>query len=115
MANPGTREHQAYPVLNAAQIASAQRFASGSARAFAAGEPVYAIGEKNVATWLVLDGTIEVARRDGLHDEAPSRRLAQGSSAARSTSLPVAPRSLPPVPGPKDAAPCPLTPPICGR
>lgn len=76
--NLGTREHQAFPVLSAPQLASAQRFASGPERNFAANEAVYAIGERNVAAWLVLDGTIEVVRRDGLNREAPITTLGQG-------------------------------------
>ena len=67
----GTREHQAFPVFNAAQIETAKRFASGPARHFAAGETVYAIGEQGTQAWLVLEGTIEVIRRDGLSDEVP--------------------------------------------
>src|SRR5690349_17817509 len=36
-----TRRHQIFPVLDAAQIETARRFASGSARSFAPGEVVY--------------------------------------------------------------------------
>lgn len=78
MGNLGTREHQAFPVLDSAQITSAKRFSSGPERRFAAGEEVYAIGERNVATWLVLEGTVEVVRRDGLHHEAPIATLGEG-------------------------------------
>jgi len=67
----GTREHQAFPVFNATQIETAKRFASGPARHFAAGETVYAIGEHGTQAWLVLEGTIEVIRRDGLSEEVP--------------------------------------------
>jgi thioredoxin reductase (NADPH) len=66
-----TREHQMFPVLDAAQIASARRFASGPERHFAPGESVYAIGEQGVPAYLVLQGTIDVVRRDGLTHEAP--------------------------------------------
>jgi thioredoxin reductase (NADPH) len=60
-----------FPVLDAAQLESAKRFASGPPRTFAPHEQVYAIGEKGAPSWLVLDGTIEVLRRDGLNHEAP--------------------------------------------
>lgn len=60
-----------FPVLNAAQIETAKRFASGPVRHFAAGASVYAIGEQGTPAWLVLDGTIDVVRRDGLSHEAP--------------------------------------------
>ncbi|HEX7874352.1 MAG TPA: FAD-dependent oxidoreductase [Sphingobium sp.] len=70
MSTPGTREHQMFPVLTCAQIETARRFASGPPRDFAAGETIYAIGEQDAPAWLVLDGTIDVVRRDGLSREA---------------------------------------------
>ena len=60
-----------FPVLNAVQIATAQRFASGPQRHFEPGESVYAIGEQGAPAWLVLKGSIDVVRRDGLSHEAP--------------------------------------------
>ncbi|BCA61663.1 thioredoxin reductase [Sphingomonas sp. HMP9] len=71
MSDLGARDHQMFPVLNAEQLETAKRFASGPARVFASGEQVYAIGEQGVAAWLVLEGTIDVVRRDGLSHEAP--------------------------------------------
>ena len=71
MSDVGARDHQMFPVLNAEQLETAKRFASGPARVFAAGEQVYAIGDHGVAAWLVLAGTIDVVRRDGLSHEAP--------------------------------------------
>ncbi|PZO75243.1 MAG: thioredoxin reductase [Sphingomonas taxi] len=65
-----SREHQMFPVLDAEQIETAKRFASGPARTFAAGEQVYAIGELGAPAWLVLAGSIDVVRRDGLSHEA---------------------------------------------
>lgn len=71
MSDVGARDHQMFPVLTAEQLETAKRFASGPARVFAAGEQVYAIGDHGVAAWLVLKGTIDVVRRDGLSHEAP--------------------------------------------
>ena len=51
-----TRRDQMFPVLDAAQIATAKRFASGAARNFAPGEVVYDVGERHAPTWLVLAG-----------------------------------------------------------
>jgi thioredoxin reductase (NADPH) len=66
-----TRRHQLFPVLDPAQIETAKRFASGEARSFASGAVVYDVGERAAPAWLVLEGTIEVLRRDGLrHEEA---------------------------------------------
>ena len=64
-----TRRHQLFPVLEAAQVETAKRFASGPARRFAPGERVFDVGERHVPAWLVLEGAIEVARRDGLDHE----------------------------------------------
>jgi thioredoxin reductase (NADPH) len=71
MSTLGTRAHQMFPVLTAAQIEMARRFASGAARRFAPGETLYAIGEEGAPAWLVLEGRIDVVRRDGLNHEAP--------------------------------------------
>ena len=65
-----TRRHQLYPVLDPAQIEVTKRFASGEARRFAPGEIIFDVGERNAPAWLVLDGSIEVVRRDGLDHEA---------------------------------------------
>ena len=67
-----TRQHQMFPVLDAVQIETASRFASGPARHFAPGETVYAVGEQGAPAGLVLEGGIDVFRRDGLRHEAPA-------------------------------------------
>ena len=58
-------------MLDAAQIETAKRFASGPARTFAPGEVVFDVGERNAPAWLVLKGSIDVVRRDGLKRETP--------------------------------------------
>jgi thioredoxin reductase (NADPH) len=65
-----TRGHQMFPVLDAAQFETAKRFASGPARHFAPGETMFAAGERDVPAWLVLKGSMDVVRRDGLGREA---------------------------------------------
>ena len=65
-----TRAHQMFPVLDAAQIEAARRFASGPATEFAPGQVVFDAGERNAPAWLVLKGSIDVVRRDGLNREA---------------------------------------------
>ncbi|WP_010163200.1 FAD-dependent oxidoreductase [Sphingomonas sp. PAMC 26617] len=71
MSTIDTRRHQMFPSLDAAQIAIATRFASGPVRSFAPGEVIFSIGERDAPAWLVLNGTIDVVRRDGLSHEAP--------------------------------------------
>jgi thioredoxin reductase (NADPH) len=61
-----TRHDQLFPVLPAAQVETARRFASGPAQDFAAGETLYDVGARNAPSWLVLKGSIELVRRDGL-------------------------------------------------
>ena len=63
------RSAQAFPTLTAAQVATATRFASGDQRRFAAGEAIYGIGDRDAPTWLVLEGSIDVTRRDGPEHE----------------------------------------------
>lgn len=59
-----------FPALDAAQLATARRFASGPARRFAPGEELFAVGDHPAPVWLVLEGSIVVSRRDGLgHEE----------------------------------------------
>jgi len=65
-----TREHQMFPVLTPAQMETARRFASGAAVRFPPGETLYAIGAHGAPAWLVLEGSIDVVRRDGLSRDA---------------------------------------------
>jgi thioredoxin reductase (NADPH) len=65
-----TRSHQLFPVLDAGQIETAKRFASGPARDFTPGQIVFDVDERQTPVWLVLKGSIDVVRRDGLDHEA---------------------------------------------
>ncbi|MGB6766733.1 MAG: hypothetical protein WBE50_01325 [Methyloceanibacter sp.] len=66
-----TRGHQMFPMLDADQVEKAKRFASGPAREFAPAENVFDVGELHAPACLVLEGSIDVGRRDGLDREAP--------------------------------------------
>jgi thioredoxin reductase (NADPH) len=70
-----------FPVLDAGQIETAKRFASGPAQDFAPGAVVFDVGERNAPAWLVLEGSIDVVRRDGLNRETPitTHRIGQFS------------------------------------
>ena len=48
------------------------------ARNFAPGELVFEVGERHAPSWLVLKGSIDVVRRDGLDREAAITRLGRG-------------------------------------
>lgn len=78
MALADDRRHQMFPVLDAAEVASARRFASGPPRRFAAGEVMFDVGDCDAPVWLVLDGAIDVTRRDGLGHEKPITRQGIG-------------------------------------
>ena len=71
MSTIDTRQYQMFPVLDAVQVATARRFASGGERRFAPGESIYAIGDRGAPAWLVVEGSIDSVRRDGLNHEAP--------------------------------------------
>ncbi|MGI4876410.1 MAG: FAD-dependent oxidoreductase [Janthinobacterium lividum] len=64
------RAFQIFPVLAVEQVMAARRFASGPSRRFGPGEIVYDFGECGTPVWLVLDGGIEVYRRDRPGHEA---------------------------------------------
>ena len=82
-----TRSHQMFPVLDAGQIQTAQRFASGPAREFARGEVVYEAGVANAPAWLVLKGSIDIVRRDGLMNESSITTLRAGQFSGEVSQL----------------------------
>jgi thioredoxin reductase (NADPH) len=65
-----TRGDQMFPTLDAAQLQTACRFTSGPERRFAPGEVVFDVGEAGVPVWLIVEGAIDLVRRDGLAHEA---------------------------------------------
>jgi len=70
MAIIDTRRDQMFPVLTPAQVETAMRFASGEPRRFASGETIFEVGQRHAPSWLVLEGAIEVVRRDGRGHES---------------------------------------------
>jgi thioredoxin reductase (NADPH) len=81
------RYEQMFPVLDALQIDAAKRFASGEPRRFAPGDLIYDVGVRNAPAWLVVDGTLEVARRDGLHRESSVVSLSPGQFSGEVSQL----------------------------
>ncbi|MBY5353590.1 FAD-dependent oxidoreductase [Rhizobium leguminosarum] len=69
MANSNNRAEQMFPVLSPTQVMSARRFASAEPHHFSAGEIVVHFGEKDAPVWLVLEGSVDVYRHDGLSHE----------------------------------------------
>lgn len=82
-----TRAHQLFPVLAPAQIETAKRFASDPARDFAPGEIIFDVGERNIPIWLVLKGSIQAVRRDGLNHESAITTLGVGQFSGEVSQL----------------------------
>lgn len=72
------RRHQMFPVLSAAQVETALRFASAESRRFAPAELLYDYGEPGPPSWLVLEGSVDLTRRDGLNHEAALASIGPG-------------------------------------
>ena len=71
MALIDTRRAQMFPILSAAEIETAKRFASGEPQRFAPGELMFDVGERHAPALLVLEGSIEASRHDGRGRELP--------------------------------------------
>lgn len=70
MTEVASRHDQMFPVLTATQVETALRFASDQPHRFAPDQLIYAVGGHGAAVWLILEGSINVLRRDGLGREA---------------------------------------------
>jgi thioredoxin reductase (NADPH) len=81
------RREQIFPVLDAAQMQSAKRFASGPPRAFAPGETIFNVGDRHAPAWLVLKGEIQITRRDGLTGSAPLVTMGPGQFTGEMSEL----------------------------
>jgi thioredoxin reductase (NADPH) len=82
-----TRRSQMFPVLDAAHIDTARRFASGPAKEFAPGTTVFEMGERYVPAWLIQDGEIDIVRRDGLDREAAIVSIGAGQFSGEVSQL----------------------------
>jgi len=65
------RRQQMFPVLTPAQMENMSRFASDVERRFEPGQPLFEVGDVGVPTWLIVEGSIAIVRRDGLGREKP--------------------------------------------
>jgi thioredoxin reductase (NADPH) len=64
------RLDQIVPTLTPVQMQFALRFASGPKRRFTSDETLLDVGDRNMAVWLVIEGSIVASRRDGLGRES---------------------------------------------
>lgn len=65
-----TRRHQLFPNLCAVQLAVAQNFAPAPPRRFAAGETLYALGERSAPVFIVTAGEVLITRGQATADDA---------------------------------------------
>jgi thioredoxin reductase (NADPH) len=72
------RSAQRFPRLREAQLDIVRRFAEEAPRRFAAGEPIFQVGEHGVPSWFILQGTALLFGRDGLDEETPLHELGSG-------------------------------------
>ncbi len=87
MSTIADRFEQMFPVFDPVQIETASRFASGPAQRFEAGAVIYDVGVRNVPAYLVLEGAIEVVRRDGLHRQSSVVSLGPGQISGEVSQL----------------------------
>ena len=87
MTAAGSREHQMFPALDPQQIATARRFADDEPRYFLPGEMIFNVGERHAPAWLVLEGSIEVLRQDGLSSSVPVTRHTTGQFSGEVSQL----------------------------
>ena len=81
------RRHQMFPTLDASQVEAARRFASGGEHRFDTGEVVFDVGERDAPAWLVLQGTVDLIRRDGLGHESAIIVLVSGQFSGEVSQL----------------------------
>ena len=72
------RAGQMFPELDAAQVETALRFASGPECRFEPGDTLYDFGQQGAPSWLVLAGSVDVTRRTGIDREAALVTLMPG-------------------------------------
>ena len=72
------RSAQRFPKLREEQLAVVQRFAESEPRRFAPRAPLYRAGDRTVPAWFLLEGTVELAGRDGLDQDIPIHDLSAG-------------------------------------
>jgi len=82
-----SRFNQMFPVLDTVQIENAARFASAQAETFAPGALIYDVGVRDVPSWLVLQGGMEISRRDGLHRVSSVVSLGDGQFSGEVSQL----------------------------
>jgi thioredoxin reductase (NADPH) len=81
------RYHQMFPVLEPSQVQVARRFASGDSKRFAPGEALFDVGQKNIPAWLILQGSADITRRDGLDHEQAIATLGVGQMTGEISQL----------------------------
>ncbi len=72
------RSAQRFPKLRDTQLEVVKRFAQSESRTFAPSEQLYELGDRDVPSWFIVEGSVELTGRDGLEQETALRRLESG-------------------------------------
>lgn len=81
------QDDQAYPTLTPHQVEIARRFASGMPRHFAPGETLFTVGEHDAPAWLVVEGQLDVSRRDALSGDVAITSFSAGQFSGEVSQL----------------------------
>jgi thioredoxin reductase (NADPH) len=73
------RHAQMFPILSAVEIATARRFASGPEQTFPAQTAISQVGDRNVPSFLVTAGCVQLRRHDGAGHAGESISYLTGS------------------------------------
>src|SRR5690349_9970326 len=72
------RSAQRFPKLRDTQLEVVKRFAQNEPRTFAPAEHLYELGDRDVPSWFIVEGSVELFGRDGLEQETALRKLESG-------------------------------------
>jgi thioredoxin reductase (NADPH) len=78
MAPVADRSAQRFPQLREAQLEVVKRFAESEPRSFAAGRPLFEVGERGVPAWFLTQGSVELIGRDGADQQTALWKLQSG-------------------------------------
>lgn len=81
------QDGQVYPTLTSKQIEIARRFASEDESRFAPGQPIFTVGERNAPAWLILEGQMDVSRRDGISGDVSITSFGPGQFSGEVSQL----------------------------
>jgi thioredoxin reductase (NADPH) len=104
----GDRTAQRFPQLRETQLEVVRRFADSQVRNFAPGEPIFNVGDRDVPSWFLLRGSVELFGRDGLNQQVVTQPLESGQFTGELHELTGRPTLSGAIAGPEGCAAIPL-------